>query len=422
MIVLSGFFSGSESSFNAANKMRLKKAAESGKGTAKLAYEMSENFTVYLSTILIGNNIVNIAASSVTTILVMGLLRDAGFEQSGAETASSLISTFGVAFVLLIFGEILPKIIFKNKADKFVRIFAIPIKIISVILYPFVAVVLLILKLIRPIWGKDREEDAPTVTEEELSSIIDTVEEEGVIDEDQSELLQSTLDFSDTTVLEIMTPRIDTVFIDVNDSDEEIKKVIESEEFSRLPVFEDSTDNIIGVLYVNSYYKAMMLDDNGKPDIRDILLPVCFIHKTMKLPVALNMMREKKSHLAVVIDEFGGTLGIVTMEDILEELVGEIWDESDDIVPELVKTGENTYEVSGDMNIDNFFEEIDFHPTDFECEYSTVGGWAVEMLQADPHLGDSFEYENLYLVVSEMEDMRVTKLMLLVKPDDKENE
>ncbi len=424
LIGLSAFFSGSEAAFNGCNRMRLKKSAEGGKKTAKLASNMLDKFDPYLSTIMLMNNIVNIATSSVATILIIALLSKTLWTQEQIDTVASLISTFGVTLIVLVFGEILPKIICKNNADKLICIYAVVIKIFSIIFYPIVAVFLLIIKLVRPIWGKDREEDAPTVTEEELSSIIDTVEEEGVIDEEQSELLQSTLDFSDTTVLEIMTPRIDTVFIDIEDEPEEIKEVIENSPYSRIPVFEEGIDDIIGVLYVNKYYKAMLSDKDGKiPDIRSILFPVCFIHKTMKLPVALNMMREKKSHLAVVIDEFGGTLGIVTMEDILEELVGDIWDESDEIINEIVQTGESTYEISGDMNIDSFFEEIEFHPSsDFECEYSTVGGWAVEMLQADPHLGDSFEYENLYLVVSEMDDMRVTKLMLLIKPapDDEE--
>ena len=235
-----------------------------------------------------------------------------------------------------------------------------------------------------------------------------------------------------------MTPRIDMLAFDIADSPEEIEKLVDESRFSRLPVYEDSIDNIIGILYLNHYYKKVT--DGDAFDLRAILMKPSFIHKTMKLPAALSLLRERKTHLAIVVDEFGGTLGLVTMEDILEELVGDIWDESDEIVHPCVRTGENTYEVSGDMNIDDFFAEIEFEPREFECEYSTVGGWAIEMLDADPHVGDSFTYRDIPLeegeeedpddpattltvVVSAMDDMRVTKLTVLVtRPEREENE
>ena len=413
MLILSAFFSGSEISFNASNKMRLKKSAEGGSKTAAMAYKISENFTTALSAILIGNNLANIAASSVTTIIIIQLLTALGVGES-ANSVASAIATVIMTTIILIFGEIVPKILAKQHADRVVRWVAYPVRILTFILYPVVFIVMLIVNLLRKIWGKDKSDDEPTVTEEDLSSIIETVEEEGVIDEDKSDLLQSTLDFHDTTVEEIMTPRIDMVSIDIDDTDEDITAIIEDSHFSRIPVYEDSIDNIIGILYLNHYYKNAV-DEDKKP-LRDLLIPACFIHKTMRLPAAMGVLREKKTHIAVVIDEFGGTLGIVTMEDILEELVGDIWDESDVIVNMITKTGDNTYEVNGDMNIDDFFSEIEFHRKDIECEYSTVGGWAVEMLNADPHVGDTFTYENLFVVVSEMDDMRVTKLTVLVTP------
>lgn len=413
MVILSAIFSGSEISFNASNKMRLKKSAESGSKTAAMAYKISEDFTTALSAILIGNNLANIAASSVTTIIIIQVLTALGVGES-ANSLASAIATFIVTVIILIFGEIVPKILAKQHADCVVRWVAYPVRILTFILYPAVLIVMLVVNLLRKLWGKDKSDNEPTVTEEDLSSIIETVEEEGVIDEDKSELLQSTLEFHDTTVEEIMTPRIDMVSIDIDDSDEDISAIIEDSHFSRLPVCEDSTDNIIGILYLNHYYKNSVAQD--KKPLRDLLIPTCFIHKTMRLPAAMGVLREKKTHIAIVIDEFGGTLGIVTMEDILEELVGDIWDESDIIVNMITKTGDNTYEVNGDMNIDDFFYEIEFHRKDIECEYSTVGGWAVEMLNADPHVGDTFTYENLFVVVSEMDDMRITKLTVLVNP------
>ncbi len=415
MICLSAYFSASEIAFNTANKMRLRKASEGGSLTAKVAYQICERFTTSLSAILIGNNLANIAVSTCTTLIVLNLFRN-------NVALASTVATILITVVILIFGEILPKILSKQNADTVVRIIAIPTRILTVLLSPFVFIVMAILFVLRKIWGSDRKDDEPTVTEEELASIIDTVEEEGVINEEQGELLQSTLDFSDTTIEKIMTPRIDVTAIDVDDEPEKILELLtDMTQFSRLPVYEDSIDNIVGVLSLTRYYKATLEEES--PDIRALLMKPCKLHKTMKLPVALTKLRDAKMHLAIVIDEYGGTLGIITMEDILEELVGDIWDDTDVIVTECLATGENTYEVLGDMNIDDFFEEIDFvKPEDFTCEYSSMGGWAIEMLEADPHVGDSFRYKNIFVIVAQMDEERVTKLTVLVEETDDEEE
>ncbi len=415
MLAFSAFFSGSEIAFNASNKLRLRRAAEAGEGTAKLAYHVSENFTTALAAILVGNNIANIAISTCMTLLTLQIF-------NGSEGAASAISTLVVTVLLLIFGEIVPKVLCKQHADRIVRIVAFPIRVLTIVLMPVIAVVLLMVRGLRFLWGRDSSDDEPTVTEEELSSIIETIEQEGVIDEEQSELMQSTLDFRATNIEAVMTPRIDMVALDIDADAEELHELIsDPTQYSRIPVYEDSIDNIIGVLSLTRYYKQML--DTEAPDIRALMLKPCKLHKTMKLPAALARMREEKIHLAIVIDEFGGTLGIVTMEDILEELVGDIWDDTDVIVTECRPTGENTFEVMGDMNIENCFDEIGFHaPDSFNCEYSTMGGWAIEMLEADPHVGDSFSYENLFVVVVEMEEERVTKLTVLVTPLPEEDE
>ena len=414
MICLSAYFSASEIAFNSSNKMRLKNAADDGSKTAKIAYSIVEKFHVALCTILIGNNLANIAISTCSTLIVMNLFT----ENVGLATT---IVTIIVTIVILIFGEIVPKVLAKSNADTVVRFIAIPTKILTIILSPLVFIVMMLISLLRKLWGSDHKDDDPTVTEEELVSIIDTIEEEGVIDEDQGELLQSTIDFGDTTIEEIMTPRIDVTAIDIDDQDKMKEILSDATQFSRMPVYEDSIDNVIGVLSLTRYHKAKL--DNNNPDIRSILLKPCKLHKTMKLPAALNKLREAKMHLAIVIDEFGGTLGIVCMEDILEELVGEIWDDTDIIINDCIATGENTYEVNGAMNIEDFFEEIDFSiPEDFDCQYSTMGGWAIEMLNADPHVGDSFRYENLYVIVAEMDDERVTKLTILVEKTSTEED
>ena len=415
MICLSAYFSASEIAFNTANKMRLRKASEGGCCTARIAYRICDKFTTSLSAILIGNNLANIAVSTCTTLIVMNLFQD-------SVALASTVATILITVVILIFGEIVPKILSKQNADTVVRIIAIPTRVLTFVLSPFVFIVMALLFVLRKLWGSDRKDDEPTVTEEELVSIIDTVEEEGVINEGQGELLQSTLDFSDTTIEKIMTPRIDVTAIDLDDVPEKIMGLLsDMTQFSRLPVYEDSIDNIVGILSLTRYYKATL--DEANPDIRSMLLKPCKLHKTMKLPAALAKMREAKVHLAIVIDEYGGTLGIITMEDILEELVGDIWDDTDVIVTECLATGENTYEVLGDMNLDDFFEEVDFvKPDGFSCEYSTVGGWAIEMLDADPHVGDSFRYENLFVIVAQMDEERVTKLTVLVEEIANENE
>ena len=414
MICLSAYFSASEIAFNSANKIRLRRAAEGGRKSSKIAYNIVEKFHIALCAILIGNNLANIAISTCSTLIVLDLFKD-------NVALATTIATIIVTVVILIFGEIIPKVLAKQNADSFVNVIAFSIKCLTIILSPLVFIVMALISLLRKIWGSDHKDDEPTVTEEELVSIIDMVEEEGVIDEEQGELLQSTIDFKDTTIEEIMTPRIDMTAIDIDDN-EEIKAVLsDAAQYSRLPVYEDSIDNIIGILSLTRYYKATL--DKENPDIRPILLKPLKLHKTMKLPAALSKLREAHMHLAIVIDEFGGTLGIVCMEDILEELVGEIWDDTDTVFTECIATGENTYEVDGNMNIEDFFEEIEFNvPEDFECQYSTMGGWAIEMLNADPHVGESFRYENLFVIVSQMDEERVTKLTILVEQKKEEDE
>ena len=413
MIMLSAYFSASEIAFNSANKMRLRHQAESGSATARIAYAITEKFTTALSAILIGNNLANIAVSTCTTLIILNLFKD-------NVAVASTVSTILITVVILIFGEIIPKVLAKQNADTVVKMVAIPTKILTIILSPFVFVVMAILFVLRKIWGKDHKSDEPTVTEEELVTIIDTIEEEGLINEEQGELLQSTLEFSDTTIERIMTPRIDMTAIDIDGDENEIAALLsDNTQYSRLPVYEDSIDNIIGVLSLSRYYKATLYEKN--PNLRSLIMKPCRLYKTMKLPAALSKLREAQMHLAIVIDEFGGTLGVVTMEDILEELVGDIWDDTDVIVTQCVATGENTYEVKTDMDIYDFFEEVEFTaPDDFNCEYSTVGGWAIEMLDSDPHVGDSFRYENMFVIISEMDGERVIKLTVLVEPKPEE--
>ncbi|MBR6410078.1 MAG: HlyC/CorC family transporter [Clostridia bacterium] len=415
MILLSAWFSASEMAFNYANVLRLKKRQEEGSKAAALALRIRDHFTDTLSMILIGNNLVNIAASTCMTVLFLST--------AWSESVATVVSTLVMTILILIFGETTPKLLAKRFPEAFACFSAYPIWILMIIFKPLTFLVMGLVNLLRKIWKKDQKDDDPTVTEKDLETIIDTVEEEGVIDEAQGEMLQSTLDFKDTTVYEIMTPRKDVVSIDISDDLEKNAKIISASRFSRIPVYEDSIDNIIGVLYLNQFYRVIAkASDNSGFTLRSILLPPCLMHKTMKLPAALSMMRARHTHMAIVIDEFGGTMGIVTMEDILEELVGNIWDEYDVIVEECEDLGDNRYRVDGNMSIEDFFEEIEFDAHDFTCEYTTMGGWAVEMLEANPHTGDVFTYENLTVKVESMQNMRVTKLLVTVSPKEEDTE
>jgi len=421
LLACSAYFSAAETSFSALNKMRLKKAADSGSKTAQLAYKMSERFTTALSAILIGNNLANTAASTVATVATVALLTE--LIGGNVEGLASVISTAVMTVIVLIFCEVGPKIIAKNNADKMIYWFAYPIRIITIILYPVIWIIMSLIKLLSKLWGKD-DEEAPTVTEEELSSIIETVEEEGVIDEDQSELLQSTLDFRDTTVEEIMTPRINMTAFDISDDISEIAQVINESRHSRIPVYEDSPDNILGILSGREVLKRKLAGEKlTKEKIRAMLEPPFYTFRNRNISDIVKDFQEKKTHLAIVLDEFGGTMGIVTMEDILEELVGDIWDETDTVEEGIVKTAENEFILDGDTNIEDFFDHIDVDDVELpDTEYTTMGGLAINQLGQFPKEGDVFEVGSVRFTVLRVVHRRVESLKAFVTHDEKEDE
>ena len=408
LLLCSAFFSGSEIAYMSANPRRLEKAGEKS-SAARLAFKIQSRFDKILGTLLIGNNLVNTAASSVATMFVVALF-------PGSDGVGATIATVAVTVLVLVFGEIIPKILAKQKAVSFVQIVAYPLQfviwVLTPIAAPFVAVVNLMFR---------KKQTEPTVTEEDLSTIIETVGEEGVLDEERSDLLQSALDFANTTVGEILTHRLKWDAINVDDAPERIAAVISNTPYSRLPVYERDFDHIIGVLNVKHYYRVLV-DEGEITDLRPLLKEPTFVYTNMKLPVALAKMREEQNHVDFVLDEYGGIMGIVTMEDILEQLVGDIWDENDEIENEFVETDENTWEVVGDANIEDMFDMLDVDYRDFESDFTTVSGWAIEMLDADPHEGDSFEYRNLYVIVTEMGENRIERLSVIVKPVPEEDE
>ena len=410
-LLFCAFFSATEIAFTSLNRKRLEKRAEKS-FSAKMAMRVSDHFNVALSTILIGTNIVNIGLSSLATIICVNELHLGSGK--GATVASA-----SVTLLVLIFGEIIPKTVAKRYSLVFACRLSTPILILMILFRPITWIVVGFVGLIASF---SRKKEGPSVTGEELATMIETAEEEGVIDEDKSELVQSAIDFADTTVEDILIPRVKVDMLDIDDDyDENLKKIL-SYSHSRIPVYRETVDHIVGILSVNNFYKKQTEAEGMQIRIEDLPLEPCFVHKTMKLPAALSEMRKKQIHLMIVLDEYGGTMGIVTMEDILEQIVGDIWDENDTITYEITKTGENSYDVDGLVSIDDFFDYIDMDRRDLESEYTTMGGWAIEMLEADPHEGDSFTYKNLCVIVTEIKDYRVSRLSVVVNPVEDEEE
>lgn len=407
LVALSAFFSSSEIAYASVNQLRLRRLVnDKGSIRAKNALYIVDNYDRALSSILIGNNLVNLASSTIATELFIVLLADAGLM---SENAAAMLSTVCITVFVLIFGETAPKIIAKSHSEGCTLMAAPVLRVQMTVFAPAVWVVMKILGVFSKNWKKA---DDDSLTEDDLSEIIDTVEDEGVIDEDTSDLLQSALEFPDICAYEIITPRVDMVTIDIDDSDEEIRETIEDSSYSRIPVYEDSIDNIIGVIHLNQFLKTMA--DGGKLDIRGNLLPVCYVHKTTILPQALRELREKQLHMAIVTDEYGGTMGLITMEDILEQLVGDIWDESDEIEDEIKQIDEALFEVDGNMRIYDFLEEFEIDDRDFDDDNATVGGWAIEQLGGYPARGDSFDFEHLTITIKQLQNLRVIRLTVKV--------
>ncbi len=404
MVALSAFFSASEMSFSAVNKMRLESMAEDDVRGAKLAMRVEEKFDDALSAILIGNNLVNIALSSLGSVVAILI---AGEEWTWLATAV-------VTVVVIIFGETVPKIVAKKNASSLVRIFCYPVRFLTIVLKPAILIVVGLINLVMKVLPKEKSELDEEEAHQELQSLIETAEDENVIDEDRSELVQAALDFSDVRVSEVMTARVDIAALDADDDWETILEEVENSTFSRLPVYEDSIDNVIGVLYLNKFYRS--LTEADRLNIRELLSRPIYVYKTTKLPAALNELRAAKQHLAIVTDEYGGTLGVVTIEDIMEQLVGEIWDENDIVEEdEVVERGKGVYELDGDMQMSDFIELMGWKEDDLEAESATVGGWTTEMYGSFPKEGDSFDFENINLKVLEMDGRRVSRVLVTVK-------
>ena len=395
---LSFFCSSAEIIFSSANSIRLENLAEEGSKTAKMALKVIDRFDSSLSGLLIGNNIANIGMSSLVPIVAINF---------GIEQYSALL-TAALTLIVILFCEVTPKILGKNNANSLSLVYSYPVRAMTLLFAPIVFVVVKAVDIILLPMGKVAP-DENEMAVEELQSIIEIAQDENVLDESRSELLQSALEFYDVNAYEAMTARVDVEAIDIDDDIEDIKKKVEESAYSRIPVYRDSVDNIIGLLHQNHFLRLML--ESEDIDIESLLLEPLYVYKTVKMLSLLSAFKQSQKQFAVVTDEYGGTLGIITIEDILEQLVGEIWDESDEVEDEVIAHAEGIFEVDGDMNIYDFFELVDKDEGAIDFESDTVGGWIIERFGDFPKAGDSIEYENLRITVLESGPHRVEKAL-----------
>ena len=411
LLIGSALFSASEMALSSANRMRLAAAAEEGSRAAAWAVDLLDRYEDTLSTILIGNNLCNIGADSLVTALAMSLL---GVRYNAL---SSLIVTVCVTLVVLLFCESAPKIIAKKNANRLATGLSGFLQALGLLLSPLIFLLRHLVRLITAPFPGEQAADPEAEAAAELQSIIETVEDEGVIDSDRSELLLSALDFSQGSVMDVMTARVDVDALSVHDDWRELLLNRPEPPFSRVPVYDDGIDDIVGVLYLNRFFRAL-LDDPGA-DIRDYLMDPLYLYKATKLPDALSRFRRSQQHLAIVTDEYGGMLGVVTLEDVLEQIVGDIWDETDEVEDEIVTLPDGAWEVDGDLPIADFAELAGVPEDSLTTDSATAGGWTIEKFGAFPRPGDTFVADGLTVKVLAMDEdgLRVERILVRREAD-----
>lgn len=400
LILLSAFFSASETAFSSVNKIRLKNYVDEKRRGSKKALYIAENFDQALSTILVGNNIVNIAAASISAKVATDLF--------GGSTGL-VISTVGMTILILIFGEVLPKSLAKEHAESFSLLISDVLYMLIQLFTPVTALLVMLKKVVSKLVGQ--RADVPSVTEEEIKVMVNLSEEEGVIDNKEKELVHRSLDFNDILVGEIFTPRIDMVAVEVNQPVEEIRDIFLRERYSRVPVYEGDIDNVIGILSESDFFSQLV---QGKEvNVRQLLRTPLFVVESMRISTLLPELQKSKVHMAIVIDEFGGTSGLITLEDILEQIVGEIWDEHDEAVKTFQKINDYEYEFNAELPLDEFCDILGIE--ELESSSHTLGGWVFEMFERIPTVGESFEYETLTVTVRQVENRRIRKVLVRIR-------
>jgi len=409
LILLSAFFSASETAYSSITRVRFKAMAETKNRKMLWAAALGENYEKLLTTILIGNNIVNIGAATLATLLFTRLVSDA--------TLGGTISTIVITIVVLFVGEVAPKTLAKRNPEPIALAAAPFILILYYLFYPLNWILGLWQKLLTKIF---KNKDANSITDEVLMTYVDEAEDSGEIDAEESELIKSAIEFDDLTVEDALTPRVNIEAVEVTDSADKVLAKFKETGYSRLPVFKGSIDNIIGILNEKDFYKAYL---DGQKKIRNIMSrDVILVPPSTKISDLLKRLQKGKMHLAIVISEFGGTMGIISLEDILEELVGEIWDEHDDIEEPIKKLNDVEYEIAGQLSVDDFFEifEIDRDPDEYDSV--TVSGFIAELLDRTPIENDKLVFDNLFIKVTKIEYNRVAKIYVKVNKKQEEEE
>lgn len=403
LITFSAMFSSCETAFSTVNKMRLKNNAAQGSTKAAKALKIADSFDNSLTTILIGNNIVNIASTSISTVLFTDLFGSKGVG----------IATVVMTVTVLIFGEILPKTFAKENSEKCAYFFAGPLSVLIVLFTPLTWIFTSIKNLVSKLYSNP--DKAPSVTEDELKYIIDEIEEEGVLEESESDLVRSALDFDETVVSEILTPRVKVVGIEINSTVDEIKNVFLTEMYSRLPVYEKTIDNIVGIITQKDFFK--MISEN-RSDIQQIIQDVVYISEFKLINDALHEMQRSKTHMSVILDQYGGTKGIITMEDIIEELVGEIYDENDEIISPVTQISDNVYEASGELSVADMLETLRYPEDYIRTNANTVSGWIMELTGHIPEQGEIIQSDCFEIKILEMNIKKIVKIQItVIKPD-----
>lgn len=397
-IIMSAYFSATETAFSSLNRIRVKGMVEKGDKKAALVLKIADNYDRMLSTVLIGNNIVNIGASSLMTVIFVKML---------GEDAGASVSTIVTTIVVLIFGEVSPKSIAKESPEAFAKFSAPFLNILIKILTPLNFLFAQWKKLLSHIIKPKGDEG---ITEEELLTIVDEAEAGGGIDKEEGTLIRSAIEFNELSAVDIFTPRVDVVAVSADTSREEVAELFAKTGYSRIPVYEENIDHIIGILYQKDFHNEVW---KTKKSIRDAVRPVLFVAKNKKIDDLMKELQQKKLHIAIVMDEYGGTAGIVTLEDILEELVGEIWDEHDQVEEEIRQTAETEYVVSGKANIGKVFEELG---KEREFDVLTVSGWVMEQLGCIPAEGEGFEDDGHCVTVTKMCGKRIGEVRIKVLP------
>ena len=402
LVMFSAVFSASDIVYATVNKLRLKKKVQKKSKAAKIALKFAENYDETISTILFSNNLVNIGASSLATVLTLTI--------SDAAIATT-IAEITLLVVILLFGELLPKVIGRAFSYRLSLVLAYPIFVLRIIFFPIIFVTSSFGKLIAKIFIREEHNDVDEMSDDELEELVEKVEEDGTIDEDQSELIKSVLDFKDTEAQEIMTPRVDMFAIPV---DADIYKLLAGDDLfthSRIPVYKGTIDNIVGILPTKQLLKSILAKE--KINLKSLIIPVKFVPGAMGISEILQWMKSHKNHIVIVKDEFGGTDGLLTMEDILEELVGEMYDEMDKIKEPYTKISRNKYLVDANMNIDDFFDLCGLDENE-DGAYNSVGGWVLDYLEKFAKKGDKFKYKNIDVKVIETTDFTVEKIEVTV--------